>query len=485
MSASETVLRWSENEPIYTTLSIIIKNIGTARSDSTTLRVYRSANERISEDDTEVENHYLTVGDEVQPLAPQEEVTLEFRTKVEERAHPDPNIADPPTIYYYGALVESLSNEMNSDNNWSKNIVRVAVTEPGTHALNVPPRFISEVAYSKHYTYFLLTAQFLKIRMQDSEDETEEDYDNKRAVIRLHLPPDNISDQPLDNPAYFMFYVEVPEEELRNIVQEGAKEVFKSVILTVLGELAGKIVESVGGIFFASFTTGMQVGELIVDYQKAQEEAEAQTPTVALEDPEKAQLCFLIVPGRLSNVEISVIQEFKIEGLDQPLRALYKNTWNLEETYRLENDLAAAPEVHTMSLTDYPLFQYLPPEVQAYILRYFGEDEGIGVVHPEAWQIPQQTSLLANYPNPFNPETWIPYQLAESADVTLTIYDLHGRVVRGLDLGHQRAGMYHGRSRAAYWDGRNAVGEPVASGVYFYTITAGEFTATRKMLIMK
>ena len=88
---------------------------------------------------------------------------------------------------------------------------------------------------------------------------------------------------------------------------------------------------------------------------------------------------------------------------------------------------------------------------------------------------PKETALLANYPNPFNPETWIPYQLAKPADVTLTIYDINGSVVRTLDLGHQRAGMYHSRSRAAHWDGRNAHGEPVASGVYFYTLNAGDF----------
>ena len=99
--------------------------------------------------------------------------------------------------------------------------------------------------------------------------------------------------------------------------------------------------------------------------------------------------------------------------------------------------------------------------------------------------IPKETALLPNYPNPFNPETWIPYQLANPADVTLTIYDIQGRVVRDLDLGHQRAGRYHTRSRAAYWDGKNAQGESVASGVYFYTLTAGEFTATRKLLIRK
>ena len=98
---------------------------------------------------------------------------------------------------------------------------------------------------------------------------------------------------------------------------------------------------------------------------------------------------------------------------------------------------------------------------------------------------PEETALLANYPNPFNPETWIPYQLSKPADVSLTIYDIQGRVVRALDFGHQRAGIYHNRSRAAYWDGRNAVGEPVASGVYFYTLSAGNFTATRKMLIRK
>ena len=98
---------------------------------------------------------------------------------------------------------------------------------------------------------------------------------------------------------------------------------------------------------------------------------------------------------------------------------------------------------------------------------------------------PKETALLTNYPNPFNPETWIPYQLSESTDVMLTIYNINGHVVRTLDLGHQRAGVYQSRNRAAYWDGRNAQGEPIASGVYFYTLTAGDFSATRKMLIRK
>ena len=92
---------------------------------------------------------------------------------------------------------------------------------------------------------------------------------------------------------------------------------------------------------------------------------------------------------------------------------------------------------------------------------------------------------MVNFPNPFNPETWIPYQLSKPTEVTITIYAVDGRVVRTLVLGHQPAGIYQTRSRAAYWNGKNEFGEPVASGVYFYTLTAGDFIATRKMLIRK
>ena len=100
-------------------------------------------------------------------------------------------------------------------------------------------------------------------------------------------------------------------------------------------------------------------------------------------------------------------------------------------------------------------------------------------------QVPNATSVLPNYPNPSNPETWIPYQLAKPTKVTFTIYNTRGVVVRQLSLGHQLEGFYHNRSRAAHWDGKNESGESVASGIYFYTFTAGDFTATRKILIRK
>ena len=98
---------------------------------------------------------------------------------------------------------------------------------------------------------------------------------------------------------------------------------------------------------------------------------------------------------------------------------------------------------------------------------------------------PKLTQLLQNFPNPFNPETWIPYQLETSADVTLQIYNASGDMVRTLDLGFKQQGFYMSRSRAAYWDGRNHLGEQVASGVYFYSLNTSDFSATRKMLILK
>ncbi len=96
-----------------------------------------------------------------------------------------------------------------------------------------------------------------------------------------------------------------------------------------------------------------------------------------------------------------------------------------------------------------------------------------------------ETALLPNYPNPFNPETWIPFRLAEDADVVLTIYDVGGRMVRALDIGHNKAGVYESRDKAIYWDGKNDLGESVATGVYFYHLSAGDYKATKRMVILK
>ena len=98
---------------------------------------------------------------------------------------------------------------------------------------------------------------------------------------------------------------------------------------------------------------------------------------------------------------------------------------------------------------------------------------------------PKETALLPNYPNPFNPETWIPYHLSNDADVQISIYDTKGVLVRRLDLGHQMAGYYTDRAKAAYWNGRNESGESVANGLYFYQLRARDYTALRRMVIVK
>ena len=140
-------------------------------------------------------------------------------------------------------------------------------------------------------------------------------------------------------------------------------------------------------------------------------------------------------------------------------------------------------------------FSFTPEEVLRWIqdARDIGADaqtiavlEQFLVVLTQGTQpTPERTALLANYPNPFNPETWIPYQLTQPAKVTISIHAIDGTLVRTLPLGEMPAGVYQSKHRAAYWDGKNAHGEQVASSVYFYTLKAGQFTATRKMLILK
>ncbi len=149
---------------------------------------------------------------------------------------------------------------------------------------------------------------------------------------------------------------------------------------------------------------------------------------------------------------------------------------------------AAAPSAHSQAiemLTIVDVQQWLRQAQRLDIANITSQRGILFLKHLLAVLTPQETSLLPNYPNPFNPETWIPYQLAELAEVNIFIYAADGKLVRTLKFGQQPAGVYETRNRAGYWDGKNQLGELVASGVYFYTLTAGNFTATRKMLIRK
>ena len=151
-------------------------------------------------------------------------------------------------------------------------------------------------------------------------------------------------------------------------------------------------------------------------------------------------------------------------------------------------DGAAAPSAHPQvpeTLTATEIQQWVA-DARSLEVKEVSMKRGVAMLEQLLVSLtPGETKLLANYPNPFNPETWIPFRLAEDAFVTLTVYDGSGYVIRKLDVGHRSAATYESRSKAVYWDGKNGLGERVASGVYFYTLTAGDYSTTRKMVILK
>jgi hypothetical protein len=104
---------------------------------------------------------------------------------------------------------------------------------------------------------------------------------------------------------------------------------------------------------------------------------------------------------------------------------------------------------------------------------------------PVTWGEIKYNRLYQNYPNPFNPETWIPYQIENDSDVEIDIYSSDGKLVRILKLGSKQAGSYMDKGKSAYWDGKDDKGQQVASGVYFYVLKAGDFTESRKMVILR
>jgi len=123
-----------------------------------------------------------------------------------------------------------------------------------------------------------------------------------------------------------------------------------------------------------------------------------------------------------------------------------------------------------------------------YYLEYIdttGEKDRSRIIEAIASPIPKEFRLLQNFPNPFNPDTWLPYELAEDANVTICIYNIQGKLVRQLNIGVREADSYLSKEKATYWDGKDQFGEFVSSGLYFYTLKAGTFHATRKMVILK
>ena len=196
--------------------------------------------------------------------------------------------------------------------------------------------------------------------------------------------------------------------------------------------------------------------------------------------------------GRVSILDlILVAQDF---GSDAPTNL--RTDVNRDGVVNIQDLIIVAQHFGETTDSAAPSFvanELTPAMVKAWINQAQVEDDGSvafrqGIENLQrllASLIPKKTVLLANYPNPFNPETWIPYHLAKAADITLTIYATNGAVVRTLALGHQDAGIYQSRSRAAYWDGTNDIGERVGSGLYFYQLQVDNMSYLRKMVILK
>ena len=391
-------------------------------------------------------------------------------------------------------------------------------------SLTLPDDFISEVLFGPNSTYFVLNAQYpilmkgnnpvkvvygkstitldfahtqentLSITLDDFEQTVK--YFNK---VNWILDPQELADElheigvfshritiP-DQPPYFMFPLLTTAERLEdlrnNINVVHLESIAGSLVglIPLFGDLASltfsftltewerlkEIDEIFRSVMDPKIILKPSIGDQIIDFFKG----------TAPPPEDKLRYLFYIPDQRVSNIRVKVEQKYKEGTFSSSKTARYDRRLNLA------NNTWAAPSMQTMSLVDYSPFQQLSPEVQEYLLRRFGEF--MSVWGWKSWRIPEETSLLPNYPNPFNPETWIPYQLATAADVSINIYAADGKVVRSLALGHQPIGIYQNKSRAAYWDGKNASGESVASGIYFYTLIAGDFTATRKMLILK
>ena len=168
-------------------------------------------------------------------------------------------------------------------------------------------------------------------------------------------------------------------------------------------------------------------------------------------------------------------------------------TWNENSETCDEGGAAPSYPKNVFLLDRITLEQLDPATLEAQLDTWLAESDGSALYLRSiallesvlATRRPDKTHLLPNYPNPFNPETWIPYHLANPSEVQITIYDTRGTVVRHLNLGHQQAGYYTSQSRAVYWDGCNDIGEKVSSGIYFYQLQTDKTSLLRKMLILK
>ena len=331
--------------------------------------------------------------------------------------------------------------------------ITISIVNPVSIGIEFPDNLISEEAFSDRSIYFVLTAAYPQLTGVSDADVHYED-----CTITLHIPQHT---QP------FIFPIKTEGEEALGTALD--------IAITIAG-LKVPIISAIATLIdlFAD------IADLIDDLEALQTlDLNIELPTVfgsGAGQPNQAIDFIVLLQLKtmpLESIEITIEQKYRFGDRGKTNEVADTRRWYFDAGW-------AAPAASPLALSDYPPFQLLPLELQQYFLRQFSEFATV-----ETWRIPDETAMEQNYPNPFNPETWIPYQLSEPAEVKLTIYAANGTVVRTLALGHQPAGLYQSRSRAAYWDGRNELGMQVTSGLYFYTFTADDFSATGKMVVAK
>ena len=197
-----------------------------------------------------------------------------------------------------------------------------------------------------------------------------------------------------------------------------------------------------------------------------------------------------ILSGRVTDpngepvVDVNITAQGIHEGREERARTNKDGAYSMELEDGIHTLLIEPPE------NSWLLLQVLyPVTVEGNVTLNITLERGVTSVNPRGKETISwgeiKNALLQNYPNPFNPETWIPYLLAEPAEVTIQIYSVTGPLVRIIHIGQQDSGEYVNKSGSAHWDGRNDAGERVTSGVYFYRIQAGDFTAMRKLVVSK
>ena len=332
--------------------------------------------------------------------------------------------------------------------------ITIPIINPSGIGIEFPEDLITQEAFGPETTYFILTAKYPELT-----GVSDVDIDYEECTITIHIPK-------YTEP--FIFPIKTRKER----EQQQVIDVIANVTILI------------GGLYLHQLGTIVELLEVLAQLVEWWEDRDMldlkiELPQVLASEPgrptQEAEFVVLLKNATmtLGALDITIEQKYRRGDSFEPHPLKDTQKWRFNQGWE-------APAAQPLSLPEYPPFQLLPRDVQQYLLHQFSEFETAA-----AWQIPDKTATEQNYPNPFNPETWIPYQLAKSADVTLTIYSADGTPIRTLALGHQPAGFYQSRSRAAYWDGRNELGTQVASGIYFYTFTAGDFSTTGKMLVRK